>query len=49
MNLKPHLIILLLYLPFTQEINSQDWNTFANTILYKFVFALIKLLNGHHF
>ena len=34
MNLKPHLIIILLYLPFTQEINSQDWNTFANTSRY---------------
>ena len=34
MNLKPHLIIILLYLPFTQEINSQDWNTFANTVWY---------------
>ena len=34
MNLKPHLIIILLYLPFTQKINSQDWNTFANTSRY---------------
>ena len=34
MNLKPYLIIILLSLPFTQKINSQDWNTFANTSRY---------------
>ena len=34
MNLKPYLIIILLSLPFTQKINSQDWNEFANTSRY---------------
>ena len=34
MNLKSYLIIILLSLPFTQKINSQDWNTFANTSRY---------------
>jgi lysophospholipase L1-like esterase len=34
MNLKPYLIIILLSLPFIQKINSQDWNTFANTSRY---------------
>ena len=43
MNLKPHLIIILLYLPFTQEINSQDWNTFANTMLYNKANLELKL------
>ena len=43
MNLKPLLIIILLYLPFTQEINSQDWNTFANTMLYNKANLELKL------
>ena len=43
MNLKPRLIIILLYLPFTQEINSQDWNTFANTMLYNKANLELKL------
>ena len=34
MNLKPYLIIILLSLPFTQKINSQEWNKFANTSRY---------------
>ena len=34
MNLKPYLIIILLSLPFTKKINSQDWNEFANTSRY---------------
>ena len=43
MNLKPHLIIILLYLPFTQDIISQDWNTFANTMLYNKANLELKL------
>jgi lysophospholipase L1-like esterase len=34
MNLKPLLIALLLTLPCSQKINSQDWNEFANTSRY---------------
>ena len=34
MNLKPLLIALLLTLPCSQKINSQDWNAFANTSRY---------------
>ena len=34
MNLKPLLIALLLPLACSQKINSQDWNTFANTSRY---------------
>ena len=48
MNLKPYLIIILLSLPFTQKINSQDWNTFANTSRYDKANLELKLHTKAH-
>jgi len=48
MNLKPYLIIILLSLPFTQKINSQDWNEFANTSRYDKANLELKLHTTAH-
>ena len=48
MNLKPLLIALLLTLPCSQKINSQDWNEFANTSRYDKTNLELKLHTTAH-